>query len=204
MHELSTSQRSVRSDLGHHEPTNDLVRGVDAIVHSGEVDHEASVSDRLDAATRCTYNLLWAAAEEGVPRVIFLSSLRVLNKYGEDLAVNERWRPVPTTDTDVLCYHLGEYVCREFARERKLDVVCLRLGEMVWDTGQARDVPSSGLFLDDAVHAVENALTAEISMHPTGARPSWSVFHIQSALPNARYLTEAAKEKLGYQPRGRK
>ena len=189
---VSTGQGFTRSELGHDETTNKLVRGVDAIIHSGEVDADASVSDQLDAAMRCTYNLLYAAAEEGVRRFIYLSSLRILDKYDENMVVTETWRPIPTTDAPVLCYHMGEYVCREFARERKLEVVCLRLGELVWDEAGPGAASSSALYPEDAIQATEAAMTAEVS--------SWSIFHIQSALPNARYLTKAAEKTLGYAP----
>ncbi len=190
--EVSTGRSFTRSDLGHDEATNDLVKGVEAIVHSGTVGVGASVSDHLDAAMRCTYNLMYAAAEEGVPRFIYLSSLRVLDRYDEDMVVTETWRPIPSTDAHVLCYHLGEYVCREFAREQKLDVVCLRLGELAWDTDQGGAAATSALHPHDAIQAVERALTAEVS--------GWNIFHIQSAVPNARYLTEAAEGTLGYAP----
>ena len=182
----------VRSDLGHDGSTNDLVKGIDAIIHPGGVDPEATVSDQLDYAMRCTYNLLWAAAEERVPRFIYLSSLSILHGYDEDYVVTERWRPVPTTDPPVLCYHLGEYVCREFARERKLDVVCLRLGEMVWEEG-ASAVSSSAVFPDDAVQAIEGALDSEVS--------GWDIFHVQSDVPNARFTTAEAQQSLGFKPR---
>lgn len=192
----STGQRYVRSDLGHDPQTNDLVRDMDAIIHSGEADPELSAPEQLDAAMRCTYNLLWAAAEEHVPRLVYLSSLRVMARYGEEMAVTERWRPVPTVDVPVLCFHLGEYVCREFAREKKLAVVCLRLGEMVWDERRRARGPSSALYLDDAVQSVKLALSADLS--------GWNIFHIQSAVPNARYLTTAARQALGYAPAQRR
>ena len=89
--EVSTDLEIVRSDLGHGAPTNELVRGMNAIVHSGEIDPAASVSDQLDYQMRCTYNLLWSAAEEGVQRFIYLSSLRLMDGYDPDLAVTERW-----------------------------------------------------------------------------------------------------------------
>ena len=191
-----TGQGSVPSDLGHDPQTNDLVRGMDAIIHSGEADPEGSASEQLDAAMRCTYNLLWAAAQERVPRVIFLSSLRVMARHGEEMAVTERWRPVPRVDVPSLCFHLGEYVCREFAREKKLDVVCLRLGEMVWEPRRGARGPSSAMYLDDAVQAVKLARGATLS--------GWNIFHIQSAVPNARYLTTSARQALGYAPAPRR
>ncbi len=200
--EVSSDLESVRSDLDHGAPTNELVRGIDAIVHSGDADPAASVSDQLDFQMRCTYNLLWAAAEEGVPRFVYISSLRLMDRYDEGLAVTERWKPLPTVDVPVLCYHLGEFVCREFAREGKINVVCLRLGEITPDTSS--EPSPSALYIDDAVQAVEKALTAELS--------GWlDIFHIQSAVPNARYLSgqpwwsadEFRPISLGYTPRRR-
>ena len=186
----------VRSDLGHDEATNELLKGMDAVIHSGEADPSANESDQLDAAMRCTYNLLWAAAEEGVSRLIYLSSLRILEKYGEGLVVTERWRPIPATDVPTLCYHLGEYVCREFARESKISVVCLRLGDLSWNDGEPGAASSSMLYFDDAAQAVQGALR-------TPAKPGWSIFHIQSVVPNARYRIEVARESLGYNPAAR-
>ena len=122
------------SSLNHTSETNKLVRGTDVIIHSGEVNPAATPSNQLDYQMRCTYNLLRAATEEGVPRRIFLSSLQIMKGYAPDLAVTERWKTTPTTDLPVLCYHLGETVCREFAREGKINVVILRLGDITPDS----------------------------------------------------------------------
>ena len=195
----------VGSDLGHDDATNDLVRGMDAIVHSGEPDPDASVSDRLDAAMRCTYNLLTAAMDEGVPRLVYLSSLSVMGGHADAHTVSERWRPMPGTDVSALCYHFGEYVCREFGRAARVDVVCLRLGDLVEDGGAADS--SSALYPHDAVQAVQKALalgdaeTEPVYQEPV-SRPTWSVVHIQSAGPNARDTLSAAEEFLGFTPSG--
>ena len=190
--QVSTQHSFVRSDLGHDQSTHELVRGMDAIIHPGEVAAGDSVSDQLDYLMRCTYNLLWAASEEGVPRLIYLGTLRVMDRYDEDFVVTERWRPVPTTEVSVLRYHVGEYVCREFARENKIGCVSLRLGELVWDTDKAGDLSPSALYPNDMVQAVESALDADLQ--------GWDVFHVQSAVPSARFLITAAEESLGYRP----
>jgi uronate dehydrogenase len=184
-------------DLSHDESTNDLVRGMDAIVHSGEPDSNASVSDQLDAAMRCTYNLLQAASDEGVPRVVFLSSLSLFDQHDEGYVVTEQWRAVPTTGAASLSYHLGEFVCREFARERRVEVLCLRLGDLSWDGDAAS---TSALYPDDAAQAVDLALSAGPASGNFGSTTSWTVLHIQSAVPHARFLTTAARESLGYAP----
>ena len=187
-------------DLNHDEATNDLVRGMDVIVHSGELNSALSVSGQLDDAMRCAYNLLWAASEEKVPRLIYLNSLSVMGRHDEAYAVTERWKPALTTETSDLGYHLGEFVCREFARENKIEVISLRLGELVWDDGEAS---SSALYPEDAVQAIQKALSAEVSDGHAGSTTNWNVFHIQSAVPNARFLTATAQQALGYQPTSR-
>ena len=194
--DIDDAPGAVRCDLDHDDATSELVRGMDVIVHSGQTDINADVSERLDTAMRRLYNLVQAACEEGVPRVVFLSSLSVMGRYDEGLAVTERWKPAPTTDADVLGFHLGEFICREFARERRIEVVCLRLGDLVWS---ADSPPSmSALFPDDALRTIESALTVDISEGYAGSRSYWGLFHVQSAAPNQRYLTAAAEAKLGY------
>jgi uronate dehydrogenase len=184
-------------DLNHGEATNELVRGMDAIVHSGESDPTRSVSEQLDVAMRCTYNLLQAASDEGVPRVIFLSSLSLMDQYDEHFVVTEGWRAVPTTEAASLAHHLGEFVCREFARERRTEVVCLRLGQLAWD---GEPTSTSALYPDDAAQAVERVLSTGRAGGIRASTAGWTVLHIQSAVPNARFLTTAARDSLGYEP----
>ena len=66
-------------DLGHDGATDDLVSGIDAIIHIGynAVD-SGDPSELIDYHTRCTYNLLTAASGTGVARCIYLSTLRLL------------------------------------------------------------------------------------------------------------------------------
>lgn len=194
----SESDNFVQCYLGHDEATNNLVRGMDVIVHPGQMDAGLPVSEQLDGGMRCVYNLIRAAAEEGVPRFVFLSSLSVMGRYDEEYAVSERWLPSPSTETDVLCFHLGEFICREFAREHKIEVVCLRLGELVND--EDLPVSTSALYPVDAVQAVEKALTADISEGYADSRSYWAVFHIQSDMPNRRFLTTTAESRLGFRP----
>ena len=105
---------------------------------------------------------------------------------------------LPADDAQVLSHYLGEFTCREFAREGRVGVVVLRLGDIV----QANDVagkPFDPLWLDqrDAVQAVSRALGARLS----GKGPlagAWSVFHIHSGLSQARFASARAKSAFGY------
>ena len=174
-------------DLNHDAETRLLVEAMDAIIWSGWTDPSEDPSLQLDRQTRCLYNLLWAAWEAGVPRVVQLSSLAVMDQYPADLRVNERWLPSPTAEPPTLTYRLEEIVCREFAREGRLQVVCLRLGSILWNTEHPC---SDGVTAQDAVEAVGRSLTAEL--------PGYSVFHVQSQIPGQRYGTERAQRILGF------
>lgn len=198
-----TERAPVRSDyefvecaLGHDESTRRVARGVEAIVHVAEPLASETAEQQIDLQTRCTYNLLTAAADESVPLVVMLSTLDVMGGYDPNLTVTETWRPRPSTEARVLSKHLGEFTCREFAREGKTNFTVLRLGTVV----RAEEV--AGKTFDptwveerDVVQAVAAALSA---------RPAkWQVYHIQSDSPKARFAVTRAKSGLKFQPQFR-
>ena len=185
----------VQCDLGHDSATDDLVQGIDAIIHIGynAVD-SGDPSELLDYHTRGTYNLLTAAAGAGVSRCIYLSTLRLLEDYEENLTVTEKWRSLPPSeDPLLLSCHLGEIVCKEFARDGLIEVVTLRLGfplvcgdrQAAVDSGE-----SAAVALDDVFTVVEKSLTADIAR--------WQDIHVQSPVPNQRFLMHAASVLLQY------
>jgi nucleoside-diphosphate-sugar epimerase len=181
------------STLGHDLSTNLLVRGMDAIVHVAEPLPTDDDLQQIDYLTRCTYNLCLAAVAEGVRRLVYLSTLDLMTAYDPTFAVSERWRPRPAAEAPVLAKHLGEFVCREFAREQKLDVTVLRLGKFV----RAADVagaPYDPLWVEvnDVAQAVGQVLVADSGR--------WTVLHIQHEGPHARFSIAGAKRVLGFEP----
>ncbi|MEX2262960.1 MAG: NAD(P)-dependent oxidoreductase [Bryobacteraceae bacterium] len=183
----------VECPLGHDSSTNDAVRGVEAIVHVAEPLPEDRAEQQIDLTTRCTYNLLFAAAAEGVPLVVMLSTLDVMGGYDANLTVTETWRPTPAAEPRVLAKHLGEFTSREFAREGKVNVVVLRLGKVV-RSEEVTDRPFDPLWVDerDVVHAVSLALASKLGR--------FQVFHIQSDSPKARFAVTRATRALKYRP----
>ncbi len=188
-----------QSELGDDPSTYALVRDVDTIIHLAEVSAErlADVSDPdnylIDYQTRRTYNLLMAASETGVKHVIYASTLRLFEQHNENWTVTESWRPRPSTDSFVLSKHLGEFTCREFGREGRLNVTCLRLGNLVTtDTAAGADTDPMWLEMGDAVAAFQGALES--------ASP-WRIFHVQSEFPGARFSIGKAKGHLQFTPK---
>jgi nucleoside-diphosphate-sugar epimerase len=178
-----------------------MVRGLDAIVHVAQPPPTATEAEKIDYRTRCTYNLLKAAARERVRRLIYLSSLRMMTGYDEQFEVAEDWRPLPTPEPDSISHFLGEFVCREFAREGKLDVIILRLGTVV----RAEAVSGKRfdpLWVDerDMIQAVSLALN-RLCKENASSPGFWSVLHILSQSPHVPFSVIKAKRLLGYKPR---
>lgn len=188
-------QDTIVCALEHDEATDDLVAGIDAIINVGYQDEtEMPVSFHLDYYTRRTYNLLWAAANAGVKRVINLSTLRLMEEYEDNLVVTELWRSKPlASDINLLCAHLVEIICKEYARDRKFEVVNLRLGWPLVAGGKydiSSDAGTAALCSEDLGRAVLAALQADVE--------PWQDIHIQSSVPNQRYPTAKATATLGF------
>jgi hypothetical protein len=154
----------------------EVTRGTAAVVVlPGE---PGEMADQIDRATRGVYDLLQATVGVGVGQVVYLSTLGMMAAYGDRLQADEEFAPRPD-DATGLPEFLGEFVCREFAREGKLAAVVLRL--------------AAGLDPRDAAEAVRLALDAQLA----GAVPrlgTWSILHIA---PGAR----KAQKWLGFQAR---
>ena len=202
--DVATEFDFVRCELNHDEAINELVRGIDSIIHLAELPPDYSDdsldSDNLtiDYLTRCTYNLLWAAVEENVKKAIYGSTLKLFDKYDDDLTVNENWRPLPSTDPYVLGKHLGEFTCKEFARTAQIQITCLRFGKIV-RVDDVKDQPYDPAWIEirDLVHAFECALDEKSA----GLNREWSVFHIEADAPDADYPpARRARSTIGYNP----
>jgi nucleoside-diphosphate-sugar epimerase len=179
----------------------EMVRGMDCIVHVAEPPADATDSEQIDHRTRLTYNLLQAAQQEQVRLVVYLSSIKLLAGYPQALAPAEDWRPLPGGDAELLSHYLGEFTCREFAREGKLRVVVLRLGTVIRaEEVQGRSFDPLWVDRRDVAQAVRGALEAGLAGE-SPALPAWSVFHILSDSPRARFSVTSAKRLIGYRPR---
>ena len=135
--DVKTDFNFIRSNLDHESQLP--VQHIDSVVHLAKPpsandvalnDISDPANQILDFSTRCTYNLLTASVEAGVSDFVFLSTLRLFDRLGPNVAIGPRWRPQPSTAPDLLASYLGECICKEFARERLIKTTILRLGEV--------------------------------------------------------------------------
>ena len=203
-HELRLSHRSrirtdcefVQSQLGHGSATDRLVSGIGTIVHIPDPGPQPAAEDWIDAGTRRAYNLFLAAAEAGVGRLIYISTLDLFLPYDEEMVVGETWRPLPSTDPEQLGTYLGEFVAEEFAQEGRFACTCLRLGHLVEAT-EAEGQPYDPMWLElsDAARAIAAAVGRSADA------PAFEILHLQSSSPRSRFRIDSARTALGFEPR---
>jgi nucleoside-diphosphate-sugar epimerase len=178
------------------------LEGIDAVVFRlpEEVPADAgrrAENNAVDLATRGIYNLL---TRGNLKRFVLVSTLRHLERYPIDWFVTERWAPRPTTDVNDLVPFLAEETVREVTRVLPTLPVVLRMGEIVDDAGTNQpEADPRWLHLDDAVQAVERALTFEPA---TGSiEQGWQLFHIVDGGGGSRFpLGEAGQSPFDYTP----
>ena len=197
--EVETDLPFTRSDLEPGEATEALVRDVQVVVHVGVAAPADEEREQVDRWPRQTYHLLQAAADGGVRRVVYLSSLDLVAGYDPKYLVDEAWRPQVPIGSGLLPLQLGEFCCREFAREGRLQVVVLRPGRVVSNNAQAENGDDAWVHQRDLAQAVQRAIEAEAPFAGGSLRP-WSVFHILSNVPDSRFPIQNARRRLGYEP----
>jgi len=183
--DLDAGDGIVVCELGHDEATDRLCEGIDAIVLVCEPP-DMLESDQIDYYSRRVYNLLNAATEQGISQAVLVSSLELFGTLDPSFEIDEQWAPAVTPDIGILRLHIAEFVCREFARSRQLDVTCLRFGKVV-DGAPAEDETTGTAVIDTVRVALAD---------PSGG---WSVFHVVSS--GTRFLTDRIEKRLDVQPR---
>jgi uronate dehydrogenase len=95
--DLAGHERFQRCDLADAHAVNELVRGVDGIIHLGGISLEKPFGMILNGNIIGVYNLFEAARHNGQPRIIFASSNHVVGYYRRDERLDSTAVPRPDT-----------------------------------------------------------------------------------------------------------
>jgi UDP-glucose 4-epimerase len=113
---------------GTSEQLQELFKNVDYVFHLAAEKHNQSTNSPsrvLDANVMGTYELLKAAADAGVKKVVFTSSLYAYGRMsGPPMSEDEA--PIPHTIYGISKL-TGEHLCRHFSKQYGIPSVCLRL-----------------------------------------------------------------------------
>ncbi|MEE3235597.1 MAG: NAD(P)-dependent oxidoreductase [Candidatus Latescibacterota bacterium] len=198
--QIETDFEFVTSKLDHDETTDHLVKDVDVLIclpYSPRAkDHE---TDWIDVTTRRQYNLLSAAATANVSQIIAISTLDLMTPYDKDMTVTEDWKPLPSTDPEILGAHLTEFVAREFAHSNTLNVTILRLGHLIQEQG-AEDEQYDPMWIEESDAAVAISLLIEQDFLPSPPQIPYRVLHLQSVSKFSRFSSQRTCDLLDFIP----
>jgi NAD(P)-dependent dehydrogenase (short-subunit alcohol dehydrogenase family) len=174
-----------------------ICRGSGSIVHlAGMADRNAVWEDLLPPNIVGVYNILQAASEAGCKRVIFASSIHVVDGYAEGLEVRPDM-PVSPLTLYGASKAWGEALAAFYAKQQNLSVLCLRIG---WVS------PRNGRHLVPGIPHLEDVITHEdlLRLVTAGIEASeevrFGIFHGISDNHPKRLDIRNARELLHYEP----
>lgn len=189
----SDEQVEVRiGDVRSYESVRDAARGVDAIVHTaglwGRHKNTHSYREFYETNMTGTFNVLEAAAEQDVEKVVFASTAAVyeglLGLLGRDFVEPKAIRmdeetQVKEYDIYTATKIMGEELCEHYSRKKGLTTICLRLANVPVGEGEPQHAAQfhRGWKVDvrDCVEAIRCALQSE--------KIRYGVYHVAAPLP---------------------
>lgn len=115
-------------DIADLEQVRPLCRGIDTIVHLGAAADPASAWESLLPNNLVgVYHVFQAASEAGCRRVIFASSLHVVDGYPAEMQIQAD-QPICPVTLYGATKAWGEAVASFYAHQRALSAICLRFG----------------------------------------------------------------------------
>ncbi len=207
--------QSIQGDVADFDAVLTALEGADGVVHLA-VTKDVPPGDYVQANCMGTYNVLEAARQLGIPRVVYASSGQVtewpdlntnqpiVEPYGT--LCNPEAEPPP--EWEVVTKHSepkvlglygasklwGESLGRMFAGEHGLSVLCIRLGHVTpsGEPEQARDI-SIYCSHRDAAQMVRRCVEAPSELH-------FDIFYALSNNSRGYCDIQHAKDVLGYEP----
>jgi uronate dehydrogenase len=123
----AAGEEIVRCDLADGQSVDDLLAGVDAVVHMGGVSVERPFAEILPANIQGVYNLYEAARRHGIKRVVFASSNHVIGFYRQGQVIDADV-PVRPDGYYGISKAFGENLSRFYFDRYGIETVCLRIG----------------------------------------------------------------------------
>ncbi len=184
-------------DITDYQSLLPVFKRIEVVIHLAAASNpESTWDDLIDANVQGVYNVLNAAHQNGCRRVIFASSLHVVDGYPRDLQISSDMPSNPLTLYGAT-KAWGEAVGAYFAYQKNLSVLCLRIGWVKSNTDPSLVIenPHLGSILTEAdlLRLFVCCLEAPLTMR-------FGIFH---GISNNRYKRldiTTSREILGYDP----
>ena len=145
-----------------------------------------SSTEEFNLKIQGIYNTLALSVEQGINKVIMISSLELLD-YKESYTVTENWKPKPKSDLFNLSVNLSEIVFKEFGRTFSFQKILLRIGFPIGNKENIDYKFNCFTKKEDFISCISRILKINFKNH-------FEIFHLQSDSENQRYLTSKVNE----------
>ena len=145
-----------------------------------------SSTEEFNLKIQGIYNTLALSVEQGINKVIMISSLELLD-YKESYTVTENWKPKPKSDLFNLSVNLSETVFKEFGRTFSFQKILLRIGFPIGNKENIDYKFNCFTKKEDFISCISKILEINFKNH-------FEIFHLQSDSENQRYLTSKLNE----------
>ncbi|HAL39463.1 MAG TPA: NAD-dependent dehydratase [Polaromonas sp.] len=161
--EAAAGEEVVLADLADAAAVNDMVKGVDAIIHLGGISVEGPFSPIFQANILGVYNLYEAARKYGVKRVVFASSNHVTGFYRQDQTITAE-HPARPDGLYGLSKAFGEDLSRFYFDRYGIETACIRIGSS-FPEPKDRRMLATWLSFDDLHRLITACLTTPVLGH---------------------------------------
>jgi NAD+ dependent glucose-6-phosphate dehydrogenase len=180
------------ADVSAYEQIAPAFEGMDAVVHlAGEPSTRADWETVKTHNIEGTYNVMEAARQAGVKKVVFASTNHVMGMYDRD----RQWpiyaqQPVRPDSLYGVSKAFGEALGRHYYDQFGLSVICLRIG---WFLPEPRDEIRRWMWLSprDCAQIVWRAIKSDVG---------FGIFYAISGNGGRHWDITETMEKLGYRP----
>ncbi|UUZ68574.1 NAD(P)-dependent oxidoreductase [Polaromonas sp. P2-4] len=159
----AAGEEVVLADLADAAAVNDMVKGVDAIIHLGGISVEGPFAPILQANIIGAYNLYEAARKQGVKRVVFASSNHVTGFYRQDQTITAD-HPARPDGLYGLSKAFGEDLSRLYFDRYGIETACIRIGSS-FPEPKDRRMLATWLSFDDLHRLITACLTTPVLGH---------------------------------------
>ena len=190
---------AIVADLTDAEAVRAAARGMDAVVHLAAQPNERPFPELVGPNVIGLYNVMDAAREAAVKRVVLASSMMVVSGWSDQprpASVDERRPHNHYALTKVWAEQMGELYARRFG----LSVIAVRLGWMVRNPDEARHMLSLKIF-DCYVSRDDGARALAAAVEVGGVE--FAIIYAASRGGERVFDMEPARRLLGFEPRER-
>lgn len=200
INDIDTKHESMHIDVGSLDQVMKAAEGMDTIINCSVLRHDRQLA--FDVSTRGCYNLMRAAVEHGIKRVINTGphfTIQGESYTSYDFEINPDVPPHTSTGLYPLTKGLGQEICKVFTEHYDIYVLCylfLSFQDLNYDR-EGTDLNPFSVSWRDAGEAFRLGLEIDFEKLPSKCE----IFNIFADLPHQQFSNTKTKRILGFQPK---